>query len=342
MPEQDVRLTISTSPHLHTSDSVPSAMKDVLIALLPVTVFSIYMYKWYAVFLIAVCLASAVLFELLFRSILKKKATLYDCSALVTGLLLALCLRPGTSWWTAVLAAFFAVGIAKELMGGLGWNRFNPALFGLVAVTLLAPLYVGSNASFAQLRPNLGALDVITQATPLALIKQGLLEQLSLSQLFIASPGGALGETSAIALIIGGAYLIYKKHIRWQIPVAIIASVFLITLFWGNPLDNIAAWLPLYHVLAGGLLLGAFFMATDWVTSPITARGGVIFGVAIGILIVIFRNLLGPTEGVAFSILIMNACVPLIDRLTKKAKFGEVPVHKAAVLPAEPSVSKSN
>ena len=146
MPGQDIQLAISSSPHLRSQETVPSAMKDVLIALLPVTLVSIYMYRFYAVFLIAVCMISAVLFELLFRKVMKKQATLYDCSALVTGLLLALCLRPGTSWWTAVLAAFFAVGIAKELMGGLGWNRFNPALFGLVAVTLLAPLYVGGQS----------------------------------------------------------------------------------------------------------------------------------------------------------------------------------------------------
>lgn len=318
-------------------------MRDVLIALLPVTLISIYMYRWYAVFLIAVSMVSAALFELLFRKIMKKQATLHDCSALVTGLLLALCLRPGTPWWTVVLGAFFAVGIAKELMGGLGWNRFNPALFGLAAVTLLAPLYVGTTSTFAApLRQFFGSLDVITQATPLALLKQGLYDQLSLSGLLIASPGGALGETSALALIIGGAYLLYKKQIRWQIPASMIATVLVIATFWGNPLENIAAGVPLYHVLAGGLLLGAFFMATDWVTSPITAKGELVFGIAIGILVMLFRKALGPTEGVAFSILIMNAFVPLIDRLTKRPKFGEIPAKKAAVAPARPAVSKGN
>lgn len=225
MPEQEMQLTISTSPHLRSPETVSSAMRDVLIALLPVTLISIYMYRWYAVFLIAVSMVSAALFELLFRKIMKKQATLHDCSALVTGLLLALCLRPGTPWWTVVLGAFFAVGIAKELMGGLGWNRFNPALFGLAAVTLLAPLYVGTTSTFAApLRQFFGSLDVITQATPLALLKQGLYDQLSLSGLLIASPGGALGETSALALIIGGAYLLYKKQIRWQIPASMIAT----------------------------------------------------------------------------------------------------------------------
>ncbi len=342
MPEQEMQLTVSSSPHLRSPETVSSAMKDVLIALLPVTLFSIYMYRWYAVFLIAVSLVSAVLFELLFRKIMKKQATLHDCSALVTGLLLALCLRPGIPWWSVVLAAFFAVGIAKELMGGLGWNRFNPALFGLAAITLLAPLYVGSTASFAPLRQFFGPLDAITQATPLALLKQGLYDQLSLSGLLIASPGGALGETSALALLIGGAYLLYKKQIRWQIPLSMIGTVLLIALFWGNPLENITAGVPLYHIFAGGLLLGAFFMATDWVTSPITTKGEFIFGIAIGILVMLFRKALGPTEGVAFSILIMNAFVPLIDRLTRRPKFGELPVKKAAVGPARPSVSKSN
>lgn len=342
MPEQEMKLSISSSPHLRSPVTVSSAMKDVLIALIPITLFSIYMYRWYAVFLIAVSLLSAVILEVVFRKIMKKQASLHDCSALVTGLLLALCLRPGVPWWSVVLGAFFAVGIAKELMGGLGWNRFNPALFGLAAVTLLAPLYVGTTAGFGQLRQFFGPLDVITQATPLALIKQGLFEQLCLLKLLIASPGGALGETSAIALIIGGAYLIYKGHIRWQIPVSMIATVLVIALFWGNPLENITAGIPLYHILAGGLLLGAFFMATDWVTSPITSKGEVVFGIAIGILVMIFRKALGPTEGVAFSILIMNAFVPLIDRLTRRPKFGEVPVKKTAALPAGPPVSKSN
>lgn len=317
-------------------------MRDVLIALLPVTLCSIYMYRWYAVFLIAVSMAAAALFELLFRKIMKKQATLHDCSALVTGLLLALCLRPGTPWWSVILGAFFAEGIAKELMGGLGWNRFNPALFGLVAVTLLAPLYVGTTATFAPLRQFFGPLDALTQATPLALIKQGLYEQISLSRLFLLSPGGALGETSALALFIGGAYLLYKKHIRWQTPVSIIGTVLILAIFWGNPLENIASGIPLYHIFAGGLLLGAFFMATDWVTSPITEKGELIFGIAIGILVMLFRKALGPTEGVAFSILIMNAFVPLIDRLTKRPKFGEVPAKKAAVAPAGTAVSKSN
>ena len=246
------------------------------------------------------------------------------------------------AWWSVVLAAFFAVGIAKELMGGLGWNRFNPALFGLAAITLLAPVYVGSTAPFGALRQFFGPLDVITQATPLALLKQGMLDQLSLSGLFIASPGGALGETSAIALIIGGVYLLYKQHIRWQIPVSMIVTVLVVAVFWGDPLENIAAGIPLYHVLAGGLLLGAFFMATDWVTSPITSKGEVIFGIAIGILVMLFRKAFGPTEGVAFSILIMNAFVPLIDRLTRRPKFGELPVERAAAVPAGPPVTKSN
>ena len=342
MPGQNMRLTVSTSPHLHSEETVPGAMKDVLIALIPITLFAIYMYRFYAVFLIAVCMVSSVLFELLFRKVMKKQATLYDCSALVTGLLLALCLRPGTSWWTAVLAAFFAVGIAKELMGGLGWNRFNPALFGLVAVTLLAPLYVWINPSFAPLSPYLGNLDVLTQATPLAMMKQGALGQLNLGQMLIASPGGALGETSALALIIGGLYLIYKKQIRWHIPVSIIATVLVVAAIWGNPVSNITEGLPLYHLLAGGVLLGAFFMATDWVTSPITTKGQVLFGIAIGVLVMVFRNGLGATEGVAFSILIMNIFVPVIDRYTRRATFGAVPVQKEAVVQAEPSVSKSS
>jgi len=174
---------------------------------------------------------------------------------------------------------------------------------------------------------------MVTQATPLALLKQGV-DMPGLLNLFVAYPGGALGETSALALILGGAYLLYKKHITWEIPGSMIIAVFVLSLIFGQN--------PLYHVLAGGLLLGAFFMATDWVTSPITAKGKLIFGVAIGILIVIFRVGLGPTEGTAFSILIMNAFVPYIDRITKRPKFGEVAASQPATATAGRPVGKTS
>lgn len=333
MVDQELVLTVNPSPHLHSPVTVPKAMRDVLIALLPVTLVSIYWFKFAAVFLILVCLVTAVLTELIFRKVLRKPATLHDCSALVTGLLVALLFGPGVAWWTAALCTFIGIGVAKELMGGLGWNRFNPALFGRISVILLVGIFTALSSAFAPLRPFFGSLDVVTQATPLALLKQGLAMP-GLGSLFLAHPGGALGETSVLALLIGGAYLLYKEHITWHIPVSIMGAVVVLAALFGKH--------PLYHLFAGGVMIGAIFMATDWVTSPITPKGKIIFGLAIGVLVMIFRVALGPTEGVAFSIVIMNAFVPAIDRLTKQPKFGEVPVAPPVPAPVQPSVQKSN
>lgn len=337
----DTQLSITTSPHLRSPVTVSSAMRDVIYALVPVALVSIYWFKFNAIFLIAVCLVTAMLTELLFRKAMKKPATLYDGSSLVTGLLVALCLGAGTSWWAAALATFIAIGIAKELMGGLGWNRFNPALFGRVSIIILTPVFYWLGLAFSPLRPYFGAFDVVTQATPLALLKQGA-GLPGLSSLFLAHPGGALGETSALALLIGGAYLLFRKHIKWHIPVSIIAAVFVLALIFGDHTGTPAYLTPFYHIFSGGVLLGALFMATDWVTSPITPQGKVIYGLAIGVLIMVFRLALGPTEGTAFSILIMNAFVPLIDRLTKRPKFGEVPVTVTAPVAVKPSIEKSS
>ncbi|MGI5822909.1 MAG: RnfABCDGE type electron transport complex subunit D [Dethiobacteria bacterium] len=332
MADQKLSLAFSSSPHLRSSDTVANAMQDVLLALCPVTLVSIFFFKLHAVFLILVCLAAAALTELVFRKAMNKPSSLHDGSALVTGLLVALCFGPATAWWTAALCTFIAVGIAKELMGGLGWNRFNPALFGRVSVIMLVPIFSYLSSIFVRLRPVLGTIDMVTQATPLALLKQGA-GLPGLANLFVAFPGGALGETSALALILGGVYLLYKQHITWEIPGAMIIAVFVVALLFGQN--------PLYHVLSGGVLIGAFFMATDWVTSPITSKGKLIFGAAIGILLVVFRVGLGPTEGTAFSILIMNAFVPYIDRMTKRPKFGEVAAGQPAVTAGQP-VSKTS
>lgn len=315
-----LRLTVTPSPHLHSKESVSNAMRDVLIALIPVTLVSIYIYRSYALLLIAVCLGMAVLTELLFRKIRRARATLSDGSAMVTGLLVALCFSPGTAWWTAALAVFIGIGLAKELMGGLGWNRYNPALFGRLSVILLLPIFHQVTYVFSPLKQNFGSVDVLTQATPLALLAQGT-GYPSLVQMSLAYQGGSLGETSALALLVGGLYLIYKKHITWHIPLSVIAAVAVMALLFGTNVLGVGS--PLYHILGGGVLLGAFFMATDWVTSPITPVGKIIFGVTIGILLMVFRLFLPPTEGMAFSILIMNAFVPVIDRYTKRLKFGE-------------------
>lgn len=302
-------LIFSSAPHLKDNMTTSTAMRDVFLALMPVTLVAIYFFKAYAVTLIAACLITAVLTETVFRRIMNKKPSLKDGSALLTGLFVALLMPPTAAWWTAAFATFIAIGVAKELMGGLGWNLFNPALFGRVSIIVLAPFLPFLNATYLP-----WGIDVVSTATPLALLKQGMAMP-GYGQLFLAFPGGSLSETSALAILIGGAYLLYRKHITWHIPVSILATVFVLTLVAGQN--------PLYHMLTGGLLLGAFFMATDWVTSPITSKGEVIFGIAIGLLIFLFRVLLPPTEGVAFAILIMNPFVPLIDNVTRRASFSE-------------------
>ena len=301
-------LVSSSPPHLKSEMKIPTAMRDVFIALIPVSLVSIYFFGVNALYMILACLLTAVVTEAIFRLLLSKPITLHDFSALLTGLFVALLFSPTTAWWTGVIATFIAVGIAKELMGGLGWNRFNPALFGYIVIFLAAPWVTFLN------QPNAVNVDGVTQATPLAMLHSGV-EMPSILQLFAGYPGGALAEVSPLALLVGAAFLFYRKHISWHIPVAVLATVFVLTLLLG---EN-----PVMHLITGGIILGAFFMATDWVTSPITDKGKLIFGVVIGVLVVVFRMVLPPTEGVAFSILIMNAFVPLIDRATRRPSFSD-------------------
>jgi len=310
-------LIVSPPPHIKSGVTVPTAMRDVLIALLPVTLTSVYFYRLNAVFIVAVCLAAAALTDLTIRRILGRPSSVSDGSALVTGWLVALCFSPtgAWSWWTAAAATFIGVGLAKEMMGGLGFNRYNPALFGRACVIILAPLFVLLNPEFSELAVRFPMPDAISTATPMALLKQGMQGPAYL-RLFLANAGGALGETSALALILGGVYLYLRGHICWRIPVSLVGTVVALTAILGRD--------PVVHALAGGLLLGAIFMATDWVTSPVTDQGKIVFGVAIGVLVVVFRLFLGPVEGVAFSILIMNGFVPLIDGALRRLKFGEV------------------
>ena len=301
------------SPHLKADVTISSAMRDVVIAMIPIFAVSVYFFKAYALFLISVCVVTAILSEYVFSHYMKRKARIHDGSAIVTGCLVALCFSATTSWWRGALATIIAIGLAKELMGGIGWNRFNPALFGRVSIILLAPWFASINSSFLPWTVKLGPVDVMTHATPLAMMQQGM-PLPSYLTMFLGFPGGAMSEASVLAVLLGGAYLLYRGHINWRIPATMLATVAVFTLLLG---EN-----PLYHLLIGGLMFGSFFVATDWVTSPINNVGKIVFGICIGALIVVFRVILAPTEGVAFSILIMNAFVPLIDRLTRTRTFG--------------------
>jgi len=307
------RLINTPGPHLKAEESVSRAMLDVIIALVPVSIVALVFYGWYALFTIGVCVLTAIITELAFRKAMGKPPSISDCSAILTGLLVALCFPATVVWWKVAIATFVAVGIVKELMGGLGWNIFNPALLGRVSVILVPAFFGWLNVHLGGLQPYLGTVDVTTQATPLALLHMGEVP-FGYGELIAAFPGGAMGEVSPLALLIGAAYLLYKKHIDWRIPVSIIVTAFVLSILVGAN--------PLQYVLIGGIFLGAFFMATDWVTSPMTDKGKLIFGIAIGVLIVVFRSI-GPVEGVAFSILIMNAFVPLIDKATRRPSFSD-------------------
>ena len=307
-------LVVTPPPHLRSKEQTAVAMRDVLIALAPVTIAALVAFTYNALFVIAVCVGSCVFFEWAVRKIRKKKVTLTDGSAVVTGLLLALLMPAQIHWLNMVIAAFIAIVIVKELMGGLGRNIFNPALFGYAFIILCS----GILASWSG---NLGFLpkgfDGVTGGTPLVFIKMGL-ENLgpSYASLLFASYGGAISEVGAFWVLLGGAYLIYRKVINWVIPATILATVLILGYIVGSD--------GLYQILAGGVMLGAFFMATDWVTSPMYTWGQVIFGLIIGVLVVLMR-VYGATAGaVAYSIIIANCFVPLLDKVFRPKRFGEV------------------
>lgn len=318
-------LNIAVAPHLSAGETVTKAMRDTMLALVPVTLVAIYFFRLYAVVLVLVCLGTAALTDIVARRIAGKPHTLRDGSAVLTGLFVALLFPATTAWWVAAIATIIAVGIVKELMGGIGWNRFNPALLGRVSMILLAPWMVNMRSGLSQWTLNLGAVDSVTQATPLAQLAIDSVSRTTpiagtpglpgFFQLLVAFPGGAMGEVSPLALILGGAFLLYRRHINWRIPVCILATAFVLIAITGHN--------PFLHMVTGGIMLGAFFMATDWTTSPMGNKGKVIFGIAIGAGIALFRIGLAPTEGVAFSILIMNAFVPLIERKTRRPSFSE-------------------
>lgn len=314
-------------------------MRDVFIALLPAAFMSIAFFGLNALILLLFGIAGALSADVLTRKILGEKNTISNWSAALTGVLFALTLPPITPWWVALAGAFFAIAIAKELTGGLGHNIFNPALAGRAFITIswaglislpLIPFW-WKNTSFFDLaylrdidnKLNVfslqgGALDSITSATPLAMIRDKFApldpEPAKYLDLFLGSVGGSLGETSVLALLLGAAYLFYKGHINIRIPGIILATVAVLSLIMGRE--------PVYDLLAGGLILGAFFMATDWVTSPITPKGEIIFALGIGILTMLIRAYGGYPEGVLWAILLMNAATPVIDKYVQQTQFG--------------------
>jgi electron transport complex protein RnfD len=306
-------LVVTPPPHLRSKEQTAIAMRDVLIALAPVSIAALVAFTWNALFNIALGVGSCMFFEWATRKIRKKKVTLGDGSAVVTGLLLALLFPPRIQWLTMIIAAFVAIVVVKELMGGLGRNFFNPALFGFVFALIFSGVLVQFTGPLGSVA---GGFDGVQAATPLAYIKSGLESSgPSYLSLLFASYGGAISEVGAFWVLIGGAYLIYRKVIGWVIPVTILATVFILAYIVGSD--------GLYQILAGGVMLGAFFMATDWVTSPMNTWGQVVYGLIIGVCIVLIR-VWGPGGAVAYAILIGNAFVPLLDKVFKPKRFGEV------------------
>jgi electron transport complex protein RnfD len=304
----DKPLLLSVSPHIHSGNSTARIMRDVIIALVPAAVAGTVIFGLRALLVIAVCVGSCVLAEALFQMIVKKAQTIGDCSAAVTGLLLALNLPANVPLWQCVIGSLFAIVIVKCLFGGIGHNPVNPA------ITARVFMLVSFSSLSVQAFPI--GVDTSSGATPLPTIAKGELP--ALSDLFLGLTGGAIGETCAAALLIGLLYLLVRRVITWHIPISFVGSVFLLSLFS----EGFSAARALALILSGGLLIGAIFMATDYVTSPTTAKGKLIFGIGAGLLTFLIRRFGVYPEGVSFAILFMNILTPYIDAMTAHKVFG--------------------
>lgn len=324
-------LTVSPSPHISSGQSLSKLMYGVVISLIPAFLITVYMFGTGALIVTVVSIVSCILAEgVIQKYIMKVPVRIGDGSAIVTGLLLAFNLPSNLPWWIVALGAFFAIGVGKMTYGGLGNNPFNPALVGRVFLLISFPVQMTSWP--LPIASRLQYTDATTGATPLGFLKeavrngesvQNIMDQIpDHMQLFMGQMGGSMGEVSALALILGFAYMLYRKIISWHIPVATIGTIYIFTgILW--LIDPSANATPLFHILTGGVMLGAIYMATDLVTSPMTVKGMIIYSVGIGVITVVIRKFGAYPEGVSFAILIMNAFVPLINRYVKPKRFGE-------------------
>ncbi len=324
-------LTISPSPHDHSSESVPKLMYAVIIALLPAFLVSVYFFGIGTVIITLTAMVSCTIFEFLIqRFLMKERPAISDGSAMVTGMLLAFCLPTNLPVWLVILGSFVAISIGKMSFGGLGNNPFNPALVGRVFLFVSFPVQLTSWPLAGENR--FAYLDASTGATPLGIMKEGMKNGESMSEIlqdipsyldmFIGKMGGSAGEIAAAALLIGFIYLLIRKIITWHIPVSILLTVTVFSgIMWLS--DPVLNPNPFFHLLSGGLMLGAIFMATDYVTSPMNVKGMWIYGVGIGVITVVIRIFGAYPEGVQFAILIMNAFTPLINKYVKPRRFGE-------------------
>jgi electron transport complex protein RnfD len=312
------RLFAAPSPHIHGSERTQQIMGDVVLALIPALAVSTYVLGWRVLMITAIAIASCMLFEYLIqRFLLKGRTTLGDLSAVVTGLLLAFNLPAGIPWWIVVIGALVAIGIGKMTFGGLGCNPFNPALTGRIFLLIAYPVQMTDWTT--------GVPDALSGSTMLANVKAGAisLSEVDLLTLLGGHMNGSMGEIGALALILGGIYLLWRRVISWHIPVAVLGTMAAFAAIYGATEGGAMAWqMPIFRLLAGGALLGAIFMATDYVTSPMTTKGMVIYGIGIGAITMCIRLWGAYPEGMSFAILIMNSVVPLINKYVKPKRFG--------------------
>ena len=319
-----MNLLVTSSPHIHSGRTTSRLMADVLIALIPAVLAGLYFFGLRAAVLMLVSIASCKIAEFLWCVVRRQPHTLRDCSAAVTGLLLALTLPVSVPYWVPVVGGFFAMIVVKGLGGGLGQNTFNPAL---AARALLVLLFPAAMTRFAPVGTAISAgsmsVDMVSSATPLHHMVMPELPDVSLLDAFLGNLPGTIGEVSALALLIGGAYLVVRKVISLRIPVAYLATVAVLTLIFNKGQDPVL-WMA-YNLLCGGVLLGAIFMATDYATSPVTPLGQMVYGVGCGVLTVVFRYFGLFPEGVTYAILLMNACAWALDRITPPRRFTSIP-----------------
>lgn len=323
---------VSPSPHVHSGESTSRLMYNVILALIPALAVTLFYFGIGALIVTSISIVACMVFEFLIQKYLMKvKPSLTDGSALVTGLILAFNLPANLPWWIVVIGALVAIGVGKMSFGGLGSNPFNPALVGRVFLLISFPVQMTSWP--LPIESRMSYIDAVTGATPLAIVKEGLSAGTPMSQiadqipshmqLFMGAMGGSLGEIAAFALLIGFVWMLVTKVITWHIPISIFASIGVFTgiLWLINPEANAD---PIFHLITGGVMLGAIFMATDYVTSPMHPKGMWLFGIGIGVITVVIRVWGAYPEGISFAILIMNAFVPLINRYMKPSRFGEV------------------
>ena len=316
--------TLSSSPHARRDISIRSIMRDVLLALTPAALCGVYFFGLHALWVLALCVVSCIGLEALIQRFMGTKVTISDGSAAVTGLLVGMTMPPKAEWWLCITGALVAIGLGKHIFGGLGFNPFNPALLARVVLLISFPAQMTAFYS-----PSFFGLDAVSAATPLSQFHEGRIRGLgigeaadvSLWSAFFGNIPGSIGETSALALLLGGIFLLLRGHITWDIPVAMLGTVALVSgvCWWIDPVNFVQ---PTFHLITGGMMLAALFMATDMVTSPLTTKGKLIFGIGCGLITIVIRQWGGYAEAVSFGILLMNAAVPIIDRYTAPRLYG--------------------